>query len=93
MKSSEKRKISVTLPDLLLDEVDTLASSLNRSRSELITMALKKYLNEKKSVEIKEQLKKGYLEMGDINTSIAEDSLLSDESAYEIYEEFLRQIP
>ena len=93
MKSSEKRKISVTLPDLLLEEVDTLASSLNRSRSELITMALKKYLNEKKSVEIKEQLKKGYLEMGDINLSIAENSLLSDESAYEIYEEFLRQIP
>ena len=89
MKSSVKRKISVTLPDLLLEEVNTLASSLNRSRSELIQAALRQYISEIKRIELKEQLKKGYLEMGDINFSIAENSLLSDESAYEIYEEFL----
>ena len=89
MKSSAKRKISVTLPDLLLEEVNVLASSLNRSRSELIRAALIQYLRDKKKTELKEQLKKGYLEMGDINISIAENSLLSDESAYEIYEEFL----
>ena len=89
MKNPQKRRISVTLPDLLLEEVDALASSINRSRSELIALALKKYLNEKKSVELKKQLKKGYLEMGDINLSIAEESLLSDESACKIYEEFI----
>lgn len=89
MKSSEKRKISVTLPDLLLEEIDILASSLNRSRSELITTVLKQYLNEIRNIELKNQLKKGYLEMGDINLNIAEESLLSDEGAYEIYEEYL----
>ncbi len=89
MNSSENRRVSVTLPDLLIDEIDKLSSSLNRSRSEVIAFALKKYLNEKRSVEIKEQLKKGYLEMGELNLDIAENSLLSDESAYEIYEEFL----
>lgn len=89
MKSTAQRKISVTLPDLLVTEVDTLASSFNRSRSELIALALKRYVNEIRKIELKEQLKKGYLEMGDINLSIAENSLLSDESAYEIYEEFL----
>ncbi len=89
MKSSEKRKISVTLPDLLLEEVDILASSINRSRSELIALALKKYLNEKKCIELKKQLKKGYLEMADINLSIAEEALLSDENACKIYEEFI----
>ncbi len=89
MKSSEKRKISVTLPDLLLEEIDILASSLNRSRSELIATVMKQYLNERKNIELKKQLKKGYLEMSDINLSIAEESLLSDEDAYEIYEEYL----
>ena len=89
MNSSESRRVSVTLPDLLIDEVDKLSSSLNRSRSEIIAFALKKYLNEKRSVEIKDQLKKGYLEMGELNLDIAENSLLSDASAYEIYEEFL----
>ena len=89
MENQAKRKISVTLPDLLLEEVDGLASSLNRSRSELIAAALKQYLKERKSIELKEQLKKGYFEMGDINLSIAENSLLSDECAYKIYEEYL----
>lgn len=89
MGNSSKRKISVTLPDLLLDEIDILASSLNRSRSEVVALALKQYLSEKKSVELKRQLKKGYLEMGDINLNIANESLLSDECAYEIYEEYL----
>ena len=89
MKSSANRTISVTLPDLLLEEVNCLASSLNRSRSEIIQVALRQYLGEKKRIELKEQLKKGYLEMGDINFTIAENALLSDERAYEIYEEFL----
>ena len=89
MKSTAQRKISVTLPDLLVTEVDALASSFNRSRSELIALAVKRYIGETRKIELKEQLKKGYLEMGNINLSIAENSLLSDESAYEIYEEFL----
>lgn len=89
MKNPAKRKISVTLPDLLVKEVDTLASSLNRSRSELIATVLTQYLKEIKSIELKEHLKKGYLEMGDINLNIAENSLLSDECAYKIYEEYL----
>ena len=89
MESPAQRTISVTLPDLLLEEADMLASSLNRSRSELIAIALKQYLSERKCIELNKQLKKGYLEMGDINLSIAEDSLVSDECAYEIYEEFL----
>lgn len=89
MENPANRKISVTLPDLLLDEVDILASSLNRSRSEIIATVLSQYLKERKSVEFKERLKKGYLEMGDINLDIAEKSLLSDECAYEIYEKYL----
>lgn len=89
MENPAKRKISVTLPDLLLEEVDFLASSLNRSRSELIAAILSQYLKERKSIEFKQHLKKGYLEMGDINLNIAEKSLLSDECAYEIYEKYL----
>lgn len=91
MKSSAQRKISVTLPDFLVEETDRLASSLNRSRSELIALAVNHYINESKKIELKEQMKKGYLEMGRINLSLAEDSLLSDESAYKIYEEFLSE--
>ena len=91
MKSSNQRTISVTLPDFLVEETDRIASSLNRSRSEIVALAVKRYIDETKKIELKEQMKKGYLEMGRINLSLAEDSLLSDESACEIYEEFLSE--
>lgn len=91
MKSMAQRKVSVTLPDFLVEETDKIASSLNRSRSEIVALAVKRYIDETKKIELKEQMKKGYLEMGRINLSLAEDSLLSDESACEIYEEFLSE--
>ncbi|MBQ8808342.1 MAG: ribbon-helix-helix protein, CopG family [Clostridia bacterium] len=91
MESTAQSKISVTLPDLLVEEVDFFASSLNRSRSEFIALAVEHYISERRKIEFKEQMKKGYLEMGDINLHIAEESLLSDESAYEIYEKFLSE--
>ena len=91
MEKKAQRRISVTLPDFLVEETDTIASSLNRSRSELVALAVKSYINEYKKIEQKEQMKKGYLEMGRINLSLAEDSLLSDEIACEIYEEFLSE--
>ncbi len=91
MKSSAQRKISVTLPDFLVEEADRIASSLNRSRSEFIALAVNRYITEVEKIELKEQMKKGYLEMGKINLSLAEDSLLSDESACKIYEDFLSE--
>ncbi|MBQ6937797.1 MAG: ribbon-helix-helix protein, CopG family [Clostridia bacterium] len=91
MEEKAHRTISVTLPDLLVEEVDNLAAADNRSRSEVIKLAVKQFVSEKRRIELKEQMKRGYLEMGDINLEIAENSLLSDESAYEIYEEFLSE--
>ena len=91
MENKAQRRISVTLPDFLVEETDSIASSLNRSRSEIIALAVKSYISECKKIELKEQMKKGYLEMGRINLSLAESSLLSDESALEIYEDFLSE--
>ncbi len=91
MEKKAQRRISVTLPDFLVEETDTIASSLNRSRSELVALAVKSYINEYKKIEQKEQMKKGYLEMGRINLTLAENSLLSDESACKIYEDFLSE--
>lgn len=91
MKNEAQRKISLTLPDSLLDEVDAFRKLDNQSRSEFVALAMRQYMRERRRIELKEQMKKGYLEMGNINLEIAEDSLLSDESAYKIYEEFLSE--
>ena len=89
MKLWANRKISVTLPDCLVEEIDKIALTLNRSRSELMALAVKQYVGERKKIELKQQMKKGYLEMGEINLSLAHESLLSDEKACEIYEKYL----
>ena len=91
MEKEAQRRISVTLPDFLVEEADIIASSLDRSRSEIVALAVKNYISEYKKIEQKEQMKKGYLEMGKINLSLAASSLLSDESALEIYEDFLSE--
>lgn len=91
MKNTARKKISVTLPELLVEEMDNIALALNRSRSEFVALAVKKYISETKKIESKEQMKKGYLEMGRTNLELAEDALLSDESACVIYEKFLSE--
>ena len=89
MKLLVNRTISVALPDLLVKEIDEIALTRNRSRSEIMALAVKQYVDERKKIELKEQMKKGYLEMSKINLDLAEESLLSDENACEIYEKFL----
>lgn len=91
MDKATQSSISVTLPDVLVEEMDRISSSLNRTRSEFVAQAVKNYVKEIRRIEEKEQMKKGYLEMGGINLELAENSLLSDESACVIYEKFLSE--
>ena len=91
MDKATQSSISVTLPDVLVEEMDRISSSLNRTRSEFVAQAVKNYVKEIRRIEEKEQMKKGYLEMGGINLELAENYLLSDESACVIYEKFLSE--
>ena len=91
MDKEAQRRISLSLPELLIEEIDKFAKSDGQSRNKLIVMAIKQYVCERRRIELKNQMKKGYLEMGDINLDIATESLLSDESALNIYEEFLSE--
>jgi len=91
MDKKAQRKISLSLPELLIDEIDMLAKSDGQTRSKLIALAIKHYVRERRRIELKSQMRKGYLEMSNINLDIASESLLSDESALNIYEEFLSE--
>ncbi len=91
MEKEAQRKVSLSISDSLLCELEMQAKLENKSRSEFIALAVKKYLREKSRVIQKENMVRGYREMGSINLIIAEESLLSDESALNIYEEFLSE--
>lgn len=65
------KKIEVNLPDNLLAEIDNLAQEEELDRSELMRQAMCAYINERKRWHLREQMKKGYMEMAHINLQLA----------------------
>ncbi len=88
---SQLKKVLITVPDALLAQVDSVASSENLNRSEFVREAMKMYLHEKKKQSQTEQLKKGYQEMADMNLSIAKMCFDAEEQALSAYEEKLAE--
>ncbi|MGE5543678.1 MAG: CopG family ribbon-helix-helix protein [Bacillota bacterium] len=75
------RKIIVSVPDSLLAEMDLMSAADSKNRSEIVREAIKLYISERKKMVLREQLRKGYVEMGDINKAIAEESFNLDHEA------------
>ena len=88
---SQLKKVLITVPDALLAQVDSVASSENINRSEFVREAMKMYLREKKKQSVAEQMKKGYQEMADINLNIAMMCFDTDEQELAAYEEKLAE--
>lgn len=86
---AETKKILISLPENLLNEVDVLASVDNKNRSELVREAMKYYLKERRKIELRERLKKGYQEMAEINLEIARQNLEVDNELINGYEKCL----
>lgn len=75
------KKIIVTVSDNLLSEVDSFTLVENMDRNELFREAIKFYLCERRRQIMKEQMKKGYLEMSEINLRICCESAIVEEEA------------
>ena len=88
---SRHKKILISIPDTLLNEVDNLATEQNLNRSEFIREAMQSYIKQKKNAEVAEQLKRGYKQMADINLEISEYCLKADNSTQQTYEEKLAE--
>ena len=78
---SETKRIMISVPNHLLQEVDGIVERENSNRSEFIRQAMKLYLTERKKRHIRETMQKGYLEMANINLHIASEAFLAEEEA------------
>lgn len=78
---SDTRRIMISLPEQLLQEVDGVVQRENSNRSEFIRQAMKLYLNEKKKRIIREMMQQGYMEMAKINLNIASEAFEAEEEA------------
>lgn len=88
---SQNKKILISLPETLLEEIDDYISSERINRSEFVRRAMKGFLRERRKSELREKLKKGYQEMADINLSIAEMWFRADNEIQLSYEEKLSE--
>ncbi|MBQ3181312.1 MAG: ribbon-helix-helix protein, CopG family [Clostridia bacterium] len=79
---SQLKKVLITVPDSLLEAVDSQAKVENINRSEFVREAMKMYLAERKKQAQNEELKKGYLKMAELNLSLAETYFNAEEEAY-----------
>ncbi|KMT21112.1 hypothetical protein [Clostridium cylindrosporum] len=75
----KKRKKLLNLPEGLLEEFDNAhKSKSDKNKSEVIRKTVVYYINERKRKGLKELMKKGYQEMGNINCEISECGITSD---------------
>lgn len=83
---AETKRIMVSLPNSLLEEVDFIVSMEKKNRSEFVKEAMKLYIREKRKVEVSERLRDGYLEMSQINLTLAEVGFEQDMMELNVYE-------
>ncbi|NMB35953.1 MAG: CopG family transcriptional regulator [Firmicutes bacterium] len=75
------KRIMISLPHSLLQEVDGVVQSEKKTRSEFIREAMKLYLRERKKKQIRERMQEGYLEMARLNLSLANEALVAENEA------------
>lgn len=67
------KRIVVTVPEPLLQQVDGIAAVERIDRSALIREAVRIYVEERKKRDMRERMKRGYREMAGINLTLAEE--------------------
>jgi len=77
----KSKRIMISLPDYLLQEVDGIVQKEKSNRSEFIRQAMKLYLMERKKRQLRESLQRGYMEMAKINLNIASEAFYAEEDA------------
>jgi CopG family transcriptional regulator / antitoxin EndoAI len=83
---SSVKRIMISLPDSLLAEVDGIAAADQLNRSEFIRRAMNFYITECKRRLLREQMKKGYLEMAKINLALVVEHYRLEAEVKELFE-------
>lgn len=83
---AETKRIMISLPHNLLEEVDGIVASENRTRSDFIREAMRLYLLEREKRQIRERMQRGYMEMARLNLRLANEALVAENEAGRIAE-------
>jgi len=81
---AELRRIMISIPNSLLQEVDGIIAIEKLSRSQFVRDAIRSCIEERKRKEVRDMMRKGYQEMATINIELAEEGLLADADVFEM---------
>ncbi len=84
------KKILFSLPDPLLKKLDAIANKKGTSRTKILREAAEDFVK-KEERKLRQDLKKGYTEMGKLNLKLAEICFDADQEALDRYEEKLAE--
>ncbi|MCP4106387.1 MAG: ribbon-helix-helix protein, CopG family [Desulfobacteraceae bacterium] len=56
-----KKRINIELPEIIIDRLDSIASQMNFSRSELIRRFISEKIAEKEKESLEQSMREGYL--------------------------------
>lgn len=76
---ADNKRIMISLPVSLLEEVDGITGQEKTNRSRLIREAMRFYLEERKKSRLREEMRRGYLEMAQINLALAQEAFFYEE--------------
>lgn len=90
---AETRRVMISVPDNLLQELDKIVKNDKLNRSQLIREAVKLYIGERykkqRSTINKEHMKIGYVEMSEINLSLANEAINAENEAVTVVEQMV----
>ena len=88
---AQLKKIELLLPEGLKTELERIAEDKNTSINSILCNAIRFYVGKETRKRNKEELKKGYSEMAQINSAYAEMCLDADNEALSVCEEKLSE--
>lgn len=83
---AETKRIMISLPHHLLEEVDGIVATEKRTRSDFIREAMRLYLEEREKQQIRERMQRGYMEMAKLNLRLANEAFEVENEANQIAE-------
>ena len=81
---AELKRIMISIPNSLLQEVDGIIAMEKLSRSQFVRDAMRLYIEDRKRKAVRDMMRKGYQEMAVINLALAEVGLLLDTDLFEM---------
>lgn len=81
---AELKRIMISIPDSLLQEVDGIVAVDKLSRSQFIREAMRLYIEDRKRKAVRDMMKRGYQEMAVINLSLAEEGVVADGEVFAV---------